>query len=120
MAYSPENPLVPDGAASHADNAPPLPDELARTLAGLGPAGVAPASRGASVTRSRPLALGLAGAALLVVLVLLVQNTGGVEISFLWARGHIPLTVALIAAGIAGAAMTRVVASVRGLKPRRR
>ncbi|GGQ78431.1 DUF1049 domain-containing protein [Couchioplanes azureus] len=126
MAYSPENRpvpeaphLLPDGAAAHADHAPPLPDELARTLAGLGPAGAAPAPRGASGTRSRPLALGLVGTVLLLALVFLVQNTGGVEIGFLWAQGRIPLAVALLAAGMAGAAISRAVAAAR-VTPRRR
>ncbi|ROP29661.1 LapA family protein [Couchioplanes caeruleus] len=125
MAYSPENRpvpeahhLLPDGATAHADHAPPLPDELARTLAGLGPAGAAPSSRGTAGTRSRPLVLGLVGAALLFVLVFLVQNTGGVEIGFLWAQGRIPLAVALLAAGMAGAALARAVAAAR--VPRRR
>ncbi|OJF12709.1 hypothetical protein BG844_19225 [Couchioplanes caeruleus subsp. caeruleus] len=58
------------------------------------------------------------GAALLFVLVFLVQNTGGVEIGFLWAQGRIPLAVALLAAGMAGAALARAVAAAR--VPRRR
>ena len=109
-----------------ADAAPPLPDELAQTLAGLGPAGEAPPRRGAGTRRSgpglAPPAVWVGAAALLLLFVFVVQNTGGVEIGFLWMHGRVPLALALLLAGIAGAVIARAVgtASSRLRRPARR
>ena len=96
-----------------ADAAPPLPDELAQTLAGLGPAGEAPSRRGAGARRSEPggprPAIWAGAAALVLLLVFALQNTGGVEIGFLWMRGRVPLALALLLAGIAGVVIARAV-----------
>ncbi|MFI5496888.1 hypothetical protein [Actinoplanes sp. NPDC051859] len=127
MAYSPEHrpgpdaaSLLPDGSVPVTDNAPPLPDELARTLAGLGPAGTAPATRGDRVSRLRPAGLGLAAAALVLALVFLGQNTDGVDITFLWADTRVPFALALVAAGLAGAVIARSVSLLRMTTRRRR
>ncbi|WP_082771894.1 lipopolysaccharide assembly LapA domain-containing protein [Actinoplanes sp. TFC3] len=108
---------------SRKPDSPPLPDELARTLAGLEPAGEAPARRGAHATVSRTGAVwyGIwAGVVVLILTIIFVaQNTGGVQISFLWMQGRIPLALALLIAGVAGAVVAMSVASARILQLRR-
>ncbi|MEV8509469.1 lipopolysaccharide assembly protein LapA domain-containing protein [Actinoplanes sp. NPDC051475] len=126
MAYPSENrpspgpdalPPLPDGAASPTESALPLPDELARTLAGLGPAGEAPAARGRATAGARTRALRLAiwsAAAMLLLLVLFIaQNTGGAQVGFLWMQGRMPLALALVVAGAAGAAIATAVFTAR-------
>jgi len=62
--------------------------------------------------------------ALVVVLALLVvfiaQNTQRVEVSFLGWDGHPPLSVALLVAAVAGAAVTVIVGTLRMWQVRRR
>ncbi|MFI7599049.1 lipopolysaccharide assembly protein LapA domain-containing protein [Actinoplanes sp. NPDC049681] len=126
MAYPSENrpspgpdalPPFPDGSAPPTEPALPLPDELARTLAGLGPAGEAPAARGgaASGARARALRLALwsAAAMLLLFVVFIAQNTDGVRVGFLWMEGRVPLALALVVAGTAGAAIATAVFTAR-------
>ncbi|MET0492069.1 MAG: lipopolysaccharide assembly protein LapA domain-containing protein, partial [Actinoplanes sp.] len=61
-----------------------------------------------------------AGAAALIVLIVFVaQNTGNVRINFLWMDGLIPLALALLIAGVAGAVIAMAVASARILQLRR-
>jgi uncharacterized integral membrane protein len=52
------------------------------------------------------------------LIVFVAQNTGGVEIGFLWMRGRVPLALALIVAGIAGVVIARAVTQLR--RPARR
>jgi uncharacterized integral membrane protein len=118
MAYPPENRPAPASDAIH-----PLPDELAQTLAGLEPPGDAPAKRGEKPPHTRTGAIWFgvwAGAAALIVLIVFVaQNTGNVRINFLWMDGLIPLALALLIAGVAGAVIAMAVASARILQLRR-
>jgi uncharacterized integral membrane protein len=118
MAYPPENRPAPAS-----DAIPPLPDELAQTLAGLDPPGDAPAKRGEKPPHTRTGAVWFgvwAGAAALIVLIVFVaQNTGNVRINFLWMDGLIPLALALLIAGVAGAVIAMAVASARILQLRR-
>lgn len=118
MAYPPENRPAPASDAIH-----PLPDELAQTLAGLEPPGDAPAKRGEKPPHTRTGAVWFgvwAGAAALIVLIVFVaQNTGNVRINFLWMDGLIPLALALLIAGVAGAVIAMAVASARILQLRR-
>lgn len=118
MAYPPENRPAPASDAIH-----PLPDELAQTLAGLDPPGDAPAKRGEKPPHTRTGAVWFgvwAGAAALIVLIVFVaQNTGNVRINFLWMDGQIPLALALLIAGVAGAVIAMAVASARILQLRR-
>jgi uncharacterized integral membrane protein len=118
MAYPPENRPAPASDAIH-----PLPDELAQTLAGLDPPGDAPAKRGEKPPHTRTGAVWFgvwAGAAALIVLIVFVaQNTGNVRINFLWMDGLIPLALALLIAGVAGAVIAMAVASARILQLRR-
>ncbi|MEV4643185.1 lipopolysaccharide assembly protein LapA domain-containing protein [Actinoplanes sp. NPDC049548] len=126
MAYPSENrpspgaealPPLTESADAPAEPALPLPDELARTLAGLGPAGEAPAVRGGPAagarTRALRLALWSAAAMLLLFAVLAAQNTGGVRVGFLWMDGRIPLALALLVAAVAGAAIATAVFTAR-------
>ncbi|BCJ51639.1 membrane protein [Actinoplanes sp. NBRC 14428] len=128
MAYPSENrptqpsvPPLPDPEGPPAETAPPLPDELARTLAGLGPAGEAPP--GPAVPRTRASMLWVAAwpavALLILLIVFVAQNTGGVPISFLWMDGRIPLALALLLAGVAGAVIAMAVAGARIAQLRR-
>ncbi|MGA5304417.1 LapA family protein [Nucisporomicrobium flavum] len=114
MAYPSEQWPVPHADPDRTtDAAPPLPDELAQTLAGLGPAGEAPARRAGNrrpgAGAARP-AVWAGAVALLVVIVFVAQNTGGVDIAFLWMHGRVSLALALIVAGIAGAVIGRALA----------
>ncbi|MFI5936967.1 lipopolysaccharide assembly LapA domain-containing protein [Actinoplanes sp. NPDC051494] len=124
MAYpSDHDPLlVPD--ANRKPDAPPLPDELAQTLAGLEPAGEAPPVRSTQrVPRTRTSAVWFgvwAGVAALILLIIFVaQNTGRMQISFLWMDGRIPIALALLIAGVAGAVIAMAVASVRIIQLRK-
>jgi uncharacterized integral membrane protein len=120
MAYPSENrPLTPAE-----DAPPPLPPELAGTLAGLEGAGEAPPRREhAKVPRTRTSAVWFgvwAGALSLILLIIFVaQNTGAVKLSFLWLDGQIPLALAMLIAGVCGAFIAMAVASVRIIQLRR-
>lgn len=121
MAYpSEKRPLNPAE-----DAPPPLPPELAGTLAGLEGAGEAPPPRRAAVrvprTRTSAVWFGVwAGAVALILLIVFVaQNTGNVRLSFLWLDGQIPLALAMLIAGVCGAFIAMAVASVRIIQLRR-
>jgi uncharacterized integral membrane protein len=63
----------------------------------------------------------VAAAVLLVLLVVFIaQNTQDVQISFLWADGTAPLSVALLIAAVIGIALTALVGTLRILQLRRR
>jgi len=111
MAFPPE----PRPAGTPADAPPPLPPELAGTLAGLEGAGEAPPSRRVPRTRTTAIRFGVcAGAASLVLLIIFVaQNTGTVELSFLWLRGRISLAPAMLVAGLCGALIATAVSAAR-------
>ncbi|MEV4708896.1 LapA family protein [Actinoplanes sp. NPDC049316] len=115
MAYPSEQwPVPPADPDRKTDAAPPLPDELAQTLAGLGPAGEAPARRpGTRRPGARP-AVWAGALALMLLIVFVAQNTGGVEIGFLWMRGQVSLALALILAGVAGVVIARAVTATLG------
>jgi len=106
------------------DAPPPLPPELAGTLAGLEGAGEAPPRRepsGVPRTRAGAVWFGVwAGALGLILLIIFVaQNTGNVRLSFLWFDGRIPLALAMLIAGVCGALIALAVASVRIIQLRR-
>jgi uncharacterized integral membrane protein len=122
MAYPPED---RPNAAPEDDAPPPLPPELAGTLAGLAGAGKAPPPRrpDTSVPRTRTSAVWFgvwAGAVALILLIIFVaQNTGNVRLSFLWMQGQISLALAILIAGLCGAFVAMAVASVRIIQLRR-
>jgi uncharacterized integral membrane protein len=60
---------------------------------------------------------GVAGVILLIIFV--AQNTASVEINFLWLSGSISLALALLIAGVAGAAVAMGVAAARIIQLRR-
>jgi len=123
MAYPSEHDPFPAHDPSRKPDSPPLPDELAQTLAGLEPAGEAPARPNPRVPRTRTSAVWFgvwAGVAALILLIVFVaQNTGGMQISFLWMEGQIPIALALLIAGVAGALIAMAVASVRIIQLRK-
>jgi uncharacterized integral membrane protein len=45
--------------------------------------------------------------------VFLMQNTGGVEVTFLWMHGSMPLALALLVASVGAAILTMVVGAAR-------
>ncbi len=60
------------------------------------PAGRAPRTR----TGTAWLAVCTAAAALVVLIVFMLQNTRSVEVTFLWMHGSVPLALALLIAGV--------------------
>jgi uncharacterized integral membrane protein len=81
-----------------------------------------PADRPAAHTRISAVWLGicLAAAVLVVLIIFLLQNTGSVEVSFLWLHGSLPLAIALLIAGVGAALLTMIVGTARITQLRRR
>lgn len=79
-------------------------------------------SRPAARTRASAAWLGacLAAAVLVVLIVFMLQNTGSVEVSFLWMSGSLPLAVALLIAAVGASLLTMAVAAARITQLRRR
>lgn len=95
------------------------------------PAGAAPRdateSRAGSsdrvpVTRTSAawLAICTAAVILVVLIVFMLQNTGSVEVSFLWLTGSLPLALALLIAAVGAAILTMIVGVARMTQLRRR
>jgi uncharacterized integral membrane protein len=57
--------------------------------------------------------------ALILLIVFIAQNTASVEISFFALEGRIPLALALLIAGVAGAIIAMAVAALRILQLRK-
>ncbi|MCA2216732.1 LapA family protein [Jidongwangia harbinensis] len=100
--------------------------ESSGVTTGREPAGVAPAgdrAPGPRVTHTRTSAVWAgvwAGVvALIVLIVFIAQNTAKVEISFFALEGRIPLALALLIAGVAGAIVAMAVAAARIIQLRR-
>jgi uncharacterized integral membrane protein len=62
----------------------------------------------------------VAAAGLVVLIVFMLQNTGSVEVSFLWMHGSLPLAIALLIAGVGASLLTMTVAAARITQLRRR
>lgn len=60
-----------------------------------------------------------AAATLVVLIVLMLQNTRSVEISFLWLHGTLPLALGLLTAGVGTAIVVTVVGTARIAQLRR-
>jgi uncharacterized integral membrane protein len=71
-------------------------DDLASPPVTSPPAGRAPRTR----TGTAWLAVCTAAAALVVLIVFMLQNTSSVEVTFLWMHGDVPLALALLIAGV--------------------
>jgi uncharacterized integral membrane protein len=80
------------------------------------------ASRPAARTRTSAAWLGacLAAVVLAVLIVFMLQNTGSVEVSFLWLHGSLPLAIALLIAGVGASLLTMIVGVARITQLRRR
>jgi uncharacterized integral membrane protein len=72
-------------------------------------------------TRTGAAWFGICVAALLsvVLIVFMAQNTGRVEVSFLWMDGSLPLALALLVAAVGAAILTMVVGAARITQLRR-
>ena len=72
-------------------------------------------------TRTGAAWFGICVAALLsvVLIVFMAQNTGRVEVSFLWMHGTLPLALALLIAAVGAAILTMVVGAARITQLRR-
>jgi uncharacterized integral membrane protein len=72
-------------------------------------------------TRTGAAWFGICVAALLsvVLIVFMAQNTGRVQVSFLWMDGSLPLALALLIAGVGAALLTMVVGAARITQLRR-
>jgi uncharacterized integral membrane protein len=85
--------------------------------------GFQPARRGGTVPRTRVGAVWVgiwAGVVVLILLIIFVaQNTASVEIAFFALEGRIPLALALLIAGVAGAIIAMAVSAFRILQLRR-
>jgi uncharacterized integral membrane protein len=93
----------------------------AREPAGVGPAGDLTPGPRVTHTRTSAVWAGVwAGVvALIVLIVFIAQNTAKVEISFFALEGRIPLALALLIAGVAGAIVAMAVAAARIIQLRR-
>jgi uncharacterized integral membrane protein len=61
----------------------------------------------------------LAAVLLVVLIVFMLQNTGTVEVTFLWMHGNLPLALALLVASVGTAIVTMVVGAARITQLRR-
>jgi uncharacterized integral membrane protein len=101
---------VPEGAT------PPVPESTAAPESS-----VAPRDRAVPRTRWSAAWVGICAAALAAVLliVFMVQNTGSVEVTFLWMHGTLPLAMALLIAAVGAAILTMVLGAGRITQLRR-
>jgi lipopolysaccharide assembly protein A len=83
-----------------------------------------PTSSGGRVERTRTSAAWIgsctAAAVLVVLIVFMLQNTRGVEVTFLWMHGTVPLALALLIAGVGVAIVAMVIGTARISQLRRR
>ena len=72
-------------------------------------------------TRTGAAWIGICAAALsfVVLIVFMLQNTGSVEINFLWMDGNLPLALALLIAAVAAAILAMTVGAARMTQLRR-
>jgi uncharacterized integral membrane protein len=72
-------------------------------------------------TRTSTIWLGICGTALsfVVLIVFMLQNTGSVEVNFLWMNGSLPLALALLIAGVGVAILAITVGAARMTQLRR-
>jgi uncharacterized integral membrane protein len=80
-----------------------------------------PSSNRVPSTRTGATWFGICAAALLfvVLIVFMLQNTGTVQVSFLWMDGTLPLALALLIAGVGAAIVTMVIGAARITQLRR-
>jgi putative membrane protein len=94
---------------------PSMPSQPAEASQGVAPAADVPDS--GRMTRSRTgtawLGICTAVAALVVLLVFMLQNTRSVGVTFLWMHGSVPLALALLTAGLGAAVVALVFGQAR-------
>ena len=73
------------------------------------------AGRRPPITRTGAAWFGICTAALVfvVLIIFMLQNTGSVEVNFLWMHGSLPLALALLIASVGAAILTMVVGAAR-------
>lgn len=81
-------------------------------------------ARGPSRTSTRTsaawLGVCIAAVTLVVLVIFMLQNTGSVEVTFLWMHGTLPLAMALLIAAVGAAILTMLVGAARITQLRRR
>ena len=79
-------------------------------------------SRPPARTRTSAAWLGacLAAAVFAVLIIFMLQNTGSVEVTFLWLHGDLPLAIALFIAAVGASLLTMAVGAARITQLRRR
>jgi len=101
----------------------PVPMDRADTTPSQVPAGPSAMRAGERVPRTRTgtVWFGVCATALLfvVLIVFMLQNTGSVQVSFLWMHGSLPLALALLTAAIGAAILTMAVGTARIIQLRR-
>jgi len=95
-------------------NVPADPANTAPEQEFVGPTATS-SSRRLPRTRTGAVWFGICAAAvaLVVLIVFLLQNTRSVEVSFLWMHGSVPLSLALLAAGVGVAILAMAVGEAR-------
>jgi uncharacterized integral membrane protein len=118
MSLSPAD----SGGSAVPDDAAPVPEPAVAPEATT-----APRDRAVPRTRWSAAWAGICAAALAAVLliVFMLQNTGSVEVTFLWMHGTLPLAMALLIAAVGAAILTMVfgagrITQLRRLARRRR
>jgi uncharacterized integral membrane protein len=99
-----------------ADQAKPAkPSQDVEASQGVAAAAIAPDSERATRTRTGTawLVMCTAVAALVVLVVFMLQNTGSVGVTFLWMHGSVPLALALLTAGVGAAVLAMVFGQAR-------
>jgi lipopolysaccharide assembly protein A len=81
---------------------PPMTDRVPRTRTGVAWIGICAAAL-----------------ALVALIVFMMQNTGNVEVTFLWMHGTLPLAMALLIAGVGVTMLTMIVGTARITQLRR-
>lgn len=73
-------------------------------------------------TRTSAAWIGICTVALLavVLIIFMAQNTGSVQINFLWLHGSVPLALALLVAGVGSAILAMAIGTARIAQLRRR
>ncbi len=104
----------------HAQNVPADPGTVAPPPSPDSPSPVPPETR-VPRTRTGAVWFGVCTAALLLVvlIVFMLENTRGVEVSFVGMHGHLPLALALLVAAVGAALVTMVVGAARITQLRR-
>jgi lipopolysaccharide assembly protein A len=101
-------------------NAPAEPVSAAPPQAMAPPPAVPSAPAARTRTSAAWVGICLAVAVLAVLIVFLLQNTGSVEVTFLWMHGSLPLAIALLIAGVGASLLTMTVGAARITQLRRR